>query len=196
MGRTVLAGGSAMLASALAVAWVLAPVSDAPSPGQGAVTVVRGDDPAPGTPVAAAQAVSPASPAVVRDRPARALVERLAARDRTGGDVRMMTQVMASSPDAPGAQPFERLMTDTIASLPAFAAVPDAVNVSCTHNACEVAGVLPPGQDEASVASAFRDKDLERKLLAHGYTPGPVMVADAGDGRRGFVFYLNNEMRQ
>ena len=84
-------------------------------------------------------------------------------------------------------------MTAAVARLPVFATAAEPVHVTCVRTACEVAGTLPAGQTEATMVTAFRDKQFEHDLLARGYTPGPVLVADAGDGRRGFVFYINNE---
>jgi hypothetical protein len=135
-----------------------------------------------------------ASPAPVRERPERKLVETLATHDRRGGDVRMMAAVMTTQPPPPAAAaaPVEVAMTAAVARLPVFAAAAP-VHVSCVRTACEVAGPLPAGQTEATMVTAFRDKQFEHDLLARGYTPGPVLVADAGDGSRGFVFYINNE---
>ena len=134
-----------------------------------------------------------APPAPVRERPERKLVETLATHDRRGGDVRMMAAVMTTQPPpAAAAAPVEVAMTAAVARLPVFAAAAP-VHVSCVRTACEVAGPLPAGQTEATMVTAFRDKQFEHDLLARGYTPGPVLVADAGDGSRGFVFYINNE---
>jgi hypothetical protein len=135
-----------------------------------------------------------APPARVRERPEGKLVETLATHDRRGGDVRMMAAVMTTQPPPPAAAaaPVEAAMTAAVARLPVFAAAAP-VHVSCVRTACEVAGPLPAGQTEATMVTAFRDKQFEHDLLARGYTPGPVLVADAGDGSRGFVFYINNE---
>ena len=133
------------------------------------------------------------APAAARERPERKLVETLAKHDRRGGDVRMMAAVMTTQPPPlAAAAPVEAAMTASVARLPVFAAAAP-VHVSCVRTACEVAGPLPAGQTEATMVTAFRDKQFEHDLLARGYTPGPVLVADAGDGSRGFVFYINNE---
>jgi hypothetical protein len=132
-------------------------------------------------------------PAAARQLPERKLVETLARHDRRGGDVRMMAAVMTTQPPpAAAAAPVEAAMTAAVTRLPVFAAAAP-VHVSCVRTACEVAGPLPAGQTEATMVTAFRDKQFEHDLLARGYTPGPVLVADAGDGSRGFVFYINNE---
>jgi len=144
-------------------------------------------------PTPAPSAVPYADPATVRQRPERRLVEAIATHDRRGGDVRMMATVMATQPHSSTTTPIEATMISAVGRLPLFAGATDAVHVTCVRTACEVAGALPPGQTEASMTTLFRDKDFERTLLSRGYTPGPVLVADAGDGQRGFVFYVNNE---
>ena len=144
-------------------------------------------------PASAPSVTPPAQPATVVERPQRRLVEAIATHDRRAGDVRMMATVMASQPHPAAEAPIEAAMTSAVSRLPLFASGGDAVHVTCVRTACEVAGLLPPGQTEASMTTLFRDKDFERTLLSRGYTPGPVLVADAGDGRSGFVFYINNE---
>lgn len=144
-------------------------------------------------PAPASRATPPADPATVRQRPQRRLVEAIATHDRRAGDVRMMATVMASQSHPAAEAPIEAAMTSAVSRLPLFAGGADTVHVTCVRTACEVAGLLPRGQTEASMTTLFRDKDFERALLSRGYTPGPVLVADAGDGRSGFVFYINNE---
>ena len=189
--------GAAFVALAMTTGYLLRPTEDTTSNDTTPVAFVSA--PAATTTTTRATALpDPAkSPSVApgkQPRPAKALVERIATKDRAGGDIKMMTSVMATQPHAAAAQPFETLMTDVISHLPVFAATTNPVTVSCVRAACEVAGMLPPGQSAATMATVFRDKELERTLLMHGYTPGPLMVADAGAGQSGFVFYLANNM--
>ena len=191
MERTRLAALSAAALLALAGGYVVQHGVRQPRAHPAAVAVVS-------APVAVVRPAAPPSatpdPATVRQRPERQLVDTLARHDRRGGDVRMMAAVMTAQPaPAATAAPVEAAMTAAVARLPVFAGAAEPVHVTCVRTACEVAGPLPAGQTEATMVDAFRDRQFEQGLLARGYTPGPVLVADAGDGRRGFVFYINNE---
>jgi hypothetical protein len=193
MGRIGWTASVGAVALAMAGAYALHRGSGEPAPDTDPLAVVSAPVAIAHTDPAPSPAIALPAQSAARARPERALVTRLAAHDRRGGDVRVMAAAMDRLARTPAAAPVEATMTAAVTRIPAFATAGDSIHVSCVKTACEIAGLVPAGQTAATMPTVFRDKELERTMLARGFTPGPVIVADSGDGRAGFVFYLNSE---
>lgn len=113
---------------------------------------------------------------------------------RGSADSKVMTTAMAAQPrNAAKLAPVEDSLRVAFGRLPAIAAS-GPVRITCVTTTCEVTGEATPGRSAAEIEAALRSRVLTDALFARGYSPGPVTVADAGNGRLSFVYYLNDEM--